>query len=52
MERRECFGSIEEMTGSNGLTTDKDKTGMQSLRGFPGLFAPEQTDGGGGKRAG
>ena len=43
MEKRECFGLIEEMTDGKGLTTLKAKTGMPGLRRFSGLYASEQT---------
>jgi hypothetical protein len=38
MERRECFGSIEEMTGSNGLTTVKTRPECRDCGDFRGCL--------------
>jgi hypothetical protein len=38
MERRECFGSIEEMTGDNGLTTVKTRRECRDCGDFRGCL--------------
>lgn len=38
MERRECFGSIEEMTGSDGLTTVKTRRECRDCGDFRGCL--------------
>jgi hypothetical protein len=38
MERRECFGSIEEMTGSNGLTTVRTRPECRDCGDFRGCL--------------
>jgi hypothetical protein len=38
MEKKECFGSIEEMTGSNGLTTVKTRPECRDCGDFRGCL--------------